>query len=190
MSFLTVDLTNCDLEPIHIPGKIQSHGFFFATDENGIIRFLSDNSNNFISGTFPQLLNQPLADVHQLIDKSGKVNWTDILQQNFADINPVLLGMGTEPFNMIISHAAGYILFEFERAGDFSYRHEARLMAKSIPTILRESSLETLLTATSEEVRKIIRYDRVMIYKFAEDGHGEVVAESKKDDLESRLGLH
>jgi chemotaxis family two-component system sensor kinase Cph1 len=190
MSFLTVNLTNCDLEPIHIPGKIQSHGFFFATDEKGIIRFLSDNSNNFILGTFPQLLDQSLADVAHVIDTSGEVNWTDILQQNFADINPVSLDIGKETFNMIMSHSDRYTLFEFERAGNFSHRQEARLITKSIPTILRESSLQTLITATSEEVRRIIQYDRVMIYKFAEDGHGEVVAESKKEDLESWLGLH
>src|SRR5690606_16721101 len=36
----------------------------------------------------------------------------------------------------------------------------------------------------------IINYDRVMIYKFAEDGHGEVVAEARNTDLAPWLGLH
>lgn len=39
-------------------------------------------------------------------------------------------------------------------------------------------------------VRELTGYDRVMVYKFHEDEHGEVLAESKRDDLEPYLGLH
>ena len=39
-------------------------------------------------------------------------------------------------------------------------------------------------------VRELTGYDRVMVYKFHEDEHGEVVAESKRRDLEPYLGLH
>jgi two-component system, chemotaxis family, sensor kinase Cph1 len=48
MSGFEVSLSNCDSEPIHIPGKIQSHGFMFAVDRNFIIRFFSDNTATFI----------------------------------------------------------------------------------------------------------------------------------------------
>ena len=37
-------------------------------------------------------------------------------------------------------------------------------------------------------MRKLTGYDRVMIYKFDADGHGQVYAESKRQDLESYLG--
>ena len=33
---LKVDLTNCDKEPIHIPGQIQSHGFLIAPDPDSL----------------------------------------------------------------------------------------------------------------------------------------------------------
>ncbi len=42
----------------------------------------------------------------------------------------------------------------------------------------------------AEQVKEIIHYDRVMIYKFWEDEHGEVIAEAKNEDLEPFLGLH
>ncbi|MEO6136097.1 MAG: ATP-binding protein [Ginsengibacter sp.] len=190
MSLLKVDLTNCELEPIHIPGKIQSHGFLLATDKKGMIRFLSENSNDFIPDTFPQFLNQAIQDVGNLIDTSKKINWLNILEQNFADINPVSLNIGDELYNLIISESANYIIFEFEKAGSIPDSQLAKLITKSIPTILRGASLNALLKTTSEEVRRIIKYDRVMIYRFAEDGHGEVVAESKRIDLESWTGLH
>lgn len=41
-----------------------------------------------------------------------------------------------------------------------------------------------------ENVRELTGYDRVMVYKFHEDEHGEVVAEIRRSDLEPYLGLH
>ncbi|XP_059669263.1 phytochrome E-like [Cornus florida] len=39
-------------------------------------------------------------------------------------------------------------------------------------------------------VQKLTGYDRVMLYKFHEDQHGEVVSEIRRSDLEAYLGLH
>ena len=36
----------------------------------------------------------------------------------------------------------------------------------------------------------LTRFDRVMVYKFDEQGSGEVIAESKRTPIESYLGLH
>ncbi|WCJ27328.1 Phytochrome [Euphorbia peplus] len=41
-----------------------------------------------------------------------------------------------------------------------------------------------------EDVQKLTGYDRVMVYKFHEDEHGEVVSEIRRSDLEPYLGLH
>ena len=41
-----------------------------------------------------------------------------------------------------------------------------------------------------EDVQKLTGYDRVMVYKFHDDDHGEVVSEIRRSDLESYLGLH
>ncbi|XP_054779133.1 phytochrome E-like isoform X2 [Prosopis cineraria] len=41
-----------------------------------------------------------------------------------------------------------------------------------------------------EEVQKLTGYDRVMVYKFHKDDHGEVVSEIRRSDLEPFLGLH
>ena len=49
MSGFQVNLTNCDIEPIHIPGQIQSHGFMIVIDTEMIIQFHSNNISNFIS---------------------------------------------------------------------------------------------------------------------------------------------
>ena len=47
-----------------------------------------------------------------------------------------------------------------------------------------------LLDTLAESVRELTGFDRVLVYRFDEDQHGEVVAEARADDLESYLGLH
>ncbi|GFZ09083.1 phytochrome B [Actinidia rufa] len=50
--------------------------------------------------------------------------------------------------------------------------------------------IKLLCDTVVESVRELTGYDRVMVYKFHEDEHGEVVAESKRSDLEPYIGLH
>lgn len=50
--------------------------------------------------------------------------------------------------------------------------------------------VKLLCDTVVELVRELTGYDRVMVYKFHEDEHGEVVAESRRPDLEPYLGLH
>ncbi|XP_026445166.1 phytochrome B-like isoform X1 [Papaver somniferum] len=51
-------------------------------------------------------------------------------------------------------------------------------------------NIKTLCDTVVELVRELTGYDRVFVYKFHEDDHGEVVAESKRSDLEPYMGLH
>ncbi|KAL2530642.1 Phytochrome B [Forsythia ovata] len=50
--------------------------------------------------------------------------------------------------------------------------------------------IKLLCDTVVESVTELTGYDRVMVYKFHEDEHGEVVAESKRPDLEPYIGLH
>ncbi|KAF5737064.1 Phytochrome B isoform 1 [Tripterygium wilfordii] len=55
---------------------------------------------------------------------------------------------------------------------------------------LQGGDIKLLCDTVVESVRDLTGYDRVMVYKFHEDEHGEVVAESKRPDLEPYIGLH
>jgi len=56
MQDFQTDLTNCDREPIHIPGHIQSHGFMIVVDENFFIRYYSENLFEFVPDAPTNLL--------------------------------------------------------------------------------------------------------------------------------------
>ena len=56
-----VNLTNCESEPIHIPGSIQPHGFLVAARSNDhIIEFCSGNVFEFTGVRHEQLLGKKL----------------------------------------------------------------------------------------------------------------------------------
>ncbi|KAF6143652.1 hypothetical protein GIB67_004181 [Kingdonia uniflora] len=70
-----------------------------------------------------------------------------------------------------------------------------QLQKLAVRAIVRLQSLPgcdigALCDTIAEEVRELTGYDRVMVYKFHEDEHGEVISEIRRYDLEPFLGLH
>lgn len=67
-----------------------------------------------------------------------------------------------------------------------------KLAAKAISRLqaLPSGNMSLLCDVFVREVSDLTNYDRVMVYKFHEDEHGEVVSESRRPDLEPYLGLH
>jgi chemotaxis family two-component system sensor kinase Cph1 len=196
MSNFQVDLTNCDIEPIHIPGQLQSHGFLIVLDQENIIRYYSDNITGFIDQISTELLGQSLKYVESFFgldykpDLIGRLIDSGRQKKSFKRINPVSITISNIPYNLIISESADYYLLEFELAGSSFDVEVSDMIGHSISEMLTHKDMTDLLANAAIEVKDIIQYDRVMIYRFAEDGHGEVVAESKNPDLETWLGLH
>ncbi|KAI7738914.1 hypothetical protein M8C21_031800, partial [Ambrosia artemisiifolia] len=67
-----------------------------------------------------------------------------------------------------------------------------RLVVRAISRLqsLPGGDIGAMCDAIVEEVQKLTGYDRVMVYKFHDDEHGEVVSEARRSDLEPYLGLH
>ena len=51
-------------------------------------------------------------------------------------------------------------------------------------------TMPELLDEAVRVIRRVTGYDRVMVYRFDQDGHGQVVAEDSLASLEPFLGLH
>ncbi len=60
----------------------------------------------------------------------------------------------------------------------------------TIALLQATKGLQDFFDLAVERIRAFSGYDRVMAYKFAEDGSGHVIAEAKREDLEPYLGLH
>ena len=192
-----VDLTNCEIEPIHVPGKVQSHGFLVAIDKNAVICYVSENISAFLPANAQNLLGKNIAELetllHQHDEDPGFIN--QMLQlgrraKTFETLNPYRIDIDEVSFNLIMSQTGEYYLLEFEPNSTATKFDIQKTIGRSVSEMLAGKQLRQLLDNAAMQIKNLIGYDRVMIYKFLEDGHGEVIAEVKNDDLEPFLGLH
>ncbi|MDZ4793798.1 MAG: ATP-binding protein [Bacteroidota bacterium] len=198
MAEFKVDITNCDKEPIHILGKIQGHGFLIGVDgKDQLIHYISENTAAFINDDPAKYLGKHIDEIEARMKISNYRNKLKLSQiiilglgNSFDSINPFYIELGGKPFNLIIKNAADIYLMEFEPCNKKEEFDVQKIIGRSISEILAESGLHAMLKTAAREIKKIILYDRVMIYQFGEDGHGEVVAEEKNSELEPFLGLH
>lgn len=191
----SIDLSNCDNEPIHTPGAIQSHGFLIVLDKSFIITYHSQNVSKFLVGIPSAILGRAISEIEPLIGKNEPPNFIHQLitfgkTNGFSQTNPFNTDINGKPFYLIISQSDDLYTLEFEPATSEKKLDVQRMIGSSISEMLADKNLSNLLNNTAQQVKKVINYDRVMIYRFAADGHGEVIAESKNDDLDSWLGLH
>ena len=190
-----IDLSNCDREPIHIPGKIQAHGFLVAINSELKITYCSENICNFAPITATALLGTPVYLLETAILKKtdGFIEKLIIIantKNGFRPVNPYPVTIDGKDFDLIIGASADQYLLEFEPSLSDLDMDLHQLMGSTLSEIMADANLSRLLDRTALQIQKIIRYDRVMVYKFHEDGHGEVVAEAKNNELSPWLGLH
>ncbi|MCJ8209257.1 ATP-binding protein [Mucilaginibacter sp. RS28] len=189
------DLTNCDREPIHIPGKVQGHGFLIAIDADFVIRYCSENIKNFLPLEVSQVLGKPIDVIEPAFNSllpnffSRAVGFS-IRRKHFEPANPYSVEIAGQEFNLILSQSNDFYMLEFEPEASNLEADLQHLVGRSLSEMLSDKELSRLLYKSAVQVKNIIGFDRVMIYKFHEDEHGEVVAEAKNEDLEPLLGLH
>lgn len=189
-------LENCSSEPIHIPGNIQDHGFLIAIDGTFRITYCSDNVVRFLGITAAELLNKPAGILDPLLGRTEPPNFVIQLiklaqtDKGFEPFNPYPMTLEGLPFNLIISRSEQFYLLEFEPEISDLKADLQRIVGRSLSEMLSDIQPSSILNKSVAKIKEVIGYDRVMIYKFHGDGHGEVVAEVKNDNLEPFLGLH
>lgn len=197
-SLTAVDLTNCDREPIHVPGAIQAHGVLLAFGASDLrLQMWSAHAaerlalhldrGSRLGELFPSLDGQKVAV---------------ILDGPEGVIHPLELAPRDDPDGRIWPTAAhhynGALLVELECESQAAF--DSGICASFVSLPLRLNlvnqrlqacpTIEELYGAIASEVRSISGFDRVMVYRFLEDDHGAVVGESVDDRFDRFLGLH
>lgn len=181
-----VNLTNCEHEPIHIPGSIQPHGFLLALEpESDRIAFCSGNTLDYI-GVAPS----------GLLGKSFSSLYGDILTELQKDFErgrnlPHTLAINGRLFRCTLHSNGRERILE----GEPEMETEAlvNIYTQTVDFLSymnRTTTLRELCDLVVTGMREITGYDRVMVYRFDKDYNGEVFSESVRDDLEPFLGLH
>ncbi|KAL1200679.1 Phytochrome E [Cardamine amara subsp. amara] len=116
-------------------------------------------------------------------------------------LNPVLVHsrMTQKPFYAVLHRIDAGIVIDLEpaKSGDPALTlagavQSQKLAVKAISRLqsLPGGDIGALCDTVVEDVQRLTGYDRVMVYQFHEDDHGEVVSEIRRSDLEPYLGLH
>lgn len=185
-AFGQADLSNCEREQIHLAGSIQPHGALLVLREPELVVLqASANAADFLQLDGPA--------IGQALDRFAG----DIAERIRAQLAEPLhalpvavrchVGQSAVPVDCLVHRPPdGGLVIEVERAGPKS--DLVTDAERALQTILSTSSLASLCNETAIIFKQVTGYDRVMVYRFDEDGHGEVFAEQREPHLEAFLG--
>lgn len=185
----TVDLTNCDREPIHIPGSIQPHGCLLACDPTiTTIRRYSANAADMLGASVSldgawvtDLLGEEVThDIRNAIAAAPEASRPAVIAH--------LRLLNGKYFDVAVHRQDGGTIIEFEPS--LRRTQPLQLAREMIGRVKDINDVDLLISSSAKLVRTVLGYDRVMIYRFEEDGSGKVSSEAKRHDLESFLGQY
>ncbi|MET0137956.1 MAG: HWE histidine kinase domain-containing protein [Sphingobium sp.] len=187
----SVDINNCDREPIHVLGAIQPFGFLVALTADWLIARVSQNIAQFTGQTPDDLLGKPAGQLyrgdamHTLRNRITLLRGPDAVERIFA----LDLIEGCPPFDVAVHFSGQLVVIEAEPAA--ADELEAASMVRAMVARLAQvDGMAAFLRDGARQVRALTGFDRVMVYRFAGTGDGEVMAEALRPGVESFLGLH
>ncbi|HEX7532621.1 MAG TPA: ATP-binding protein [Methyloceanibacter sp.] len=190
-----VDFSNCDRELVQFAGAIQPHGAMLVVNEpDYVIIQASANCHELLGKPLDEVLGRSIAEL--LGDDAPRL--LDQLHRMPLDHAPVhvvreFFAGSTEDVNIFAHRSGGSLILELEAVSHEKSLPHSTLYSHVRATMARLQAtrgLQAFLDLAVEQIRAFTGYDRVMAYKFDEDGSGHVVAEAKREELEPYLGLH
>ena len=186
-----IDLTNCEREPIHILGNIQAFGFLMTVTSDWLVARASANLQPFIGIAPDAALGQPLtalfseSAVHAIRNRVTLLRGLDSVERLFG----LQLTPDSPRFDVAVHFSGGQVVIEAEPA--ITEEMEASAMVRAmIARVGQADSFANFLREGARQVRALTGFDRVKVYRFDDQGSGEVVAESLRAGVDSFLGLH
>lgn len=196
MTSQSVNLDTCDQEPIHLIGAVQPHGALIAFEiDTHRIAYASANTQDFIGFAPDEILGKPVVtligahNIAELPSFPAETTMPELLKPWFVEFAG---SDGTMIKAECLPHRnKGHIILEFmqPQTAPATVWEDELLRREIIAEMIKPDALSELADVSARIIRDVTGFDRVMIYKFAEDKHGEVIAESTNRS-DSFLGLH
>lgn len=185
-------LDNCASEPIQFPGAIQPHGVLLTLSEPGLTLMQVSANIEMLFGQRPdQVLGQPLG--HVLGQEQAERIAQACTAESFSDAPQMPMSINGQAFEALLHRHQGMLVLELERqempgmaVNDTALTSNPGRMLRNLQTA---HSLQALYETSVREIQRLTGYDRVLIYRFEEQGHGQVVAEASSPAMERFNGL-
>lgn len=189
--FLDQLLANCDQEPIHTPGAIQPHGVLLTVDEaTWIVQQVSANADMLFGRLATELVGLALDQV------LGKAHAQQVREASEAksleELNPLVFAFGTDQMDCLVHRHDGLLILEIENPGELASHGRQPLdrgLSRTLRRLQSARSLAELYEISVNEIQALTGYDRVLIYRFEEEGHGQVIAEASSPGMDMYNGV-
>ena len=193
--FGSADLSNCERELIHLAGSIQPHGALLVVREPDLtVMQLSANVCEIVGVPHLELLGRPLHGLGgDLCARLVEVARSGLLGLPVPLRCSTRLGDTVRSFDGAVHRTPSGLVVELEpaeRAGAVGADPLPRRLAAAVTEVSAAATVVDVCEAVVRHVRALTGYDRVMVYRFDPEGHGEVVAEARAEECEPFLGLH
>jgi len=192
----------CALEPIHMPGTIQPHGILIVLDETLRILQISANVESLLGRSAESLVGTRFLEQVEADAAAGVERLIREAASTF--VNPFRVPLrsshgASRMFDGIAHMLEGVgMILELEAdpadrlSGDVmpGLDNYLQVVQRSLARISEVSEIIEIAGVMVRDVKAFTGFDRVMIYRFAPDFHGEVIAEAIEEGMEQYLGLH
>ena len=187
-----VDLTNCDREPIHIIGHAQPHGVLLALDPKTLaVDQVSASAEAHFGLGAEAMLGRSFLDY---LPARATDDFVEAAADDGLQGNPTHLGLlavnARGPFHLVAHTHDGVLVLEAEPADPGDETDYRALPRRILRRLQAATTSEAFYDAVVQETRAMTGFDRVMLYRFRDDGSGVVVAEDAEPHLEPFLGLN
>ncbi len=185
-------LDSCSREPIRTPGSIQGHGVLIVVDlDTQEISHASENTGQILGldpagllggGLDAVLQRAPAAQVLAAAqDPEDPQGWR-------AD--QVRVFVNNRGFDVIEHRVGRLLLVELEPTQPVAHEKLLGLLDERISGLTAARTVKELVGEAARAIQVLTQFDKVMVYEFHEDGHGEVVADEHAEGMDNYLGLH
>jgi light-regulated signal transduction histidine kinase (bacteriophytochrome) len=186
-----VTIQNCEDEQIRIPGSIQPHGFLLLLDDRDeYVVAASENTEDFLEVPLALILGTPVETVLER-EILGALK----AQANSIEAEGSQVYLGAFPmrggFYSVVTHRLGSErVLEFERLEQLvSAELTNQVFTNFVSKLNNLRSGKELCQALTKQMKHLTGFNRVLLYRFDEFGHGTVLCEESDGILPSYLDL-
>ncbi|WP_425073885.1 HWE histidine kinase domain-containing protein [Sagittula sp. S175] len=179
----SVDLTNCDREPIHQLGRVQSYGALVAVSSDWLVQHVSENLLQILGVDVDDALGRPL---YELIVSDGFDRIRDSLRlvdarDSVTRLFGVALKASGQSYDICLHQSGQTLIVEFEPKTESRQRDVLTEVYPHIAGLRKTGDLRLLARDAARSLQQIAGFDSVMVYQFQPDQSGKVIAEQRLD---------
>ena len=182
----------CGRVPLNQTNLIQPHGILLIVDKNDFrILQLSENANEIFGVDLKEILAKPLLNF--ITDEQAQ-KLRERFQKEFTGKLPFSFSFPSGEHLASIHSANEYLIIEIEKEKRSSNNTESFLniyqdLKYAMTAVDEATTTEEACKITTNELKRISGFDKIMVYQFDEMWNGDVIAEAKADGMDAYLGL-